>query len=67
MKTIAEEYVACIKLPSESFDRDTMVLRRRFGVVKDHVAPISERDLQNPHIKFFNDRNPGWREVYCIL
>ena len=62
-KTIAEDFMTSQQLPSDSFNRDTLVLRRRFGVMKGHVAAISERDLSNPHINFFNKHNPGWREV----
>ena len=62
-KMIAQEYVNSIKSSADSFDRESSVLKRRVGVVKHHVAPISEHDLKNPHIRFFNERNPGWREV----
>lgn len=61
-KKIAEDYVNSMKLPSEDFNRDTLVLKRRVGLIREHVAPISERDLANTHIKFFNDHNPGWRQ-----
>ncbi|CAI8030974.1 hypothetical protein GBAR_LOCUS17569 [Geodia barretti] len=40
----------------------TFCLRRRTVIVNTHMAEISERELQNPHIRFFNERNPGWRE-----
>ena len=28
-----------------------------------NLTILSEQDLQNPHIKFFVERNPGWRNV----
>ena len=56
-----------MKLPSEDFNRDTLVLKRRVGLIREHVAPISERDLANTHIKFFNDHNPGWRQVRLLV
>ena len=34
---------------------------------QQHVAPISDRDKQNPHIKFFSEKNPGWEKVYTII
>lgn len=64
-KEIAQEYIKSINSPEDSFDPETSVLKRRVGVVKEHVAPISSHSLKNPHIKFFNERNPGWREV-CV-
>jgi len=63
VKQIAEEFAGAVSWQDDSYDRDTFVLRRRIGVIKEHVAPISDRDLRNPHIKFFNERNSGWREV----
>jgi len=29
-----------------------------------HVAPLSEKDLANPHIAFFCEQNPGWQKVW---
>ena len=63
IKKIAEEFVRSIQSPEDEYDRDTFVLRRRTVIVNTHMAEISERELQNPHIRFFNERNPGWREV----
>ena len=62
-KRVAEDFVRSVQAPGDEYDRDTFVLRRRVGVANEHLAPISERDLQNPHINFFNQRNSGWREV----
>jgi hypothetical protein len=62
-KKIAEDFVRSIQSPEDEYDRDTFVLRRRTAIVNEHLAAISERELQNPHISFFNERNPGWREV----
>lgn len=61
-KKIAQDYVKSIN-SEDSFNPETSVLKRRVGVVKEHVAPISSHCLKNPHINFFNERNPGWREV----
>ena len=63
IKKIAEEFVRSIQSPEDEYDRDTFVLRRRTVIVNTHMAEISERDLQNPHVRFFKERNPGWREV----
>ena len=65
-KKVAEEFVAdCYNL--EEYDRETFIMRRRVGTMNDHVAPIYERHLQNPHIKFFNERNADWKKVhFCV-
>ena len=62
-KKIAEEFVRSVQSPGDECDRDTFVLRRRTATVHEQLAAISERDLQNPHIRFFNEHNPGWKEV----
>ena len=33
--------------------------------LQEHVAFISEEDLENPHIRYFDHLNPGWDKV-CI-
>ena len=30
---------------------------------QEHVAFISEEDLENPHIRYFDHLNPGWDKV----
>jgi hypothetical protein len=62
-KEIAEDFVSSVKVQGAEYDRETMVLRRRVGVVRQNMVTISERDMINPHIRFFNERNSGWREV----
>ena len=62
-KQIAEEFVRSIHTPMENYNRDTFLLHRRVGLVKAHQAAISQRDMQNPHIRFFLERNPEWTEV----
>ena len=62
-KQIAEDFVRGVQSPGDEYDRETFVLRRRTVVVNEHLVSISERDLLNPHIRFFNERNPGWRKV----
>jgi hypothetical protein len=37
--------------------------------LKKGVAPIREKDLKNPHIRYFLERNPGWEkgdELVCL-
>lgn len=62
-KKMAEDFVLNIKGESDGYDRDTMVLKRRVGTVRESTAPVSEKDLQHPYIKFFLERNSNWKEV----
>ena len=62
-KKIAEEYAMGMKNSSEDYDRDNLILRRRLSIVREGVASITERELQDPRIRFFSERNHDWREV----
>ena len=62
-KKIAEDYAVDMKNSSDTYDRDNLILRRRLGIVREGVAPITERELRDPRIRFFSERNHGWREV----
>jgi hypothetical protein len=42
---------------------------RSLGQVKAGLAEIEERELAHPRIRFFQERNPGWRqgeELMCV-
>ena len=58
-----DEMAYSAKLPSETYDPDTGVLHREYSHLKEYVAPITDAELKNPHIKFFVEQNPGWMKV----
>ncbi len=31
--------------------------------LQEYVSKITEQDRKNPHIKFFENINPGWNKV----
>ena len=47
------------------YNPETFVVEHEGIILDESSSVVTERDLQNPHIKFFVDRNPGWRKV-CI-
>ena len=49
-KKIAEDYTTSIRSSSDSYDRDSFILKRRVGFVKESVAQITERELQDYRI-----------------
>lgn len=52
-----------------SFDTLLTQLNKMFNcacfyhLLQKHVAPVSEKDLNNPHIAFYCRQNPGWQKV----
>ena len=47
-----------------SYNPDTFVIENEDSCLAENLTVLSEQDLQNPHIKFFVERNPGWKKVY---
>ena len=45
------------------YNPETFVIEQEEVILKESLSVVTERDLQNPHIKFFFERNPGWRKV----
>lgn len=66
-RSLLNDFAQSIRFPDESYDEDTFVLKRELSYVKSHVAPLTERDLQNPHIAFFTQQNSGWTKGHCMF
>ena len=47
----------------ENYNEETCVLALRKGVLRGGLLPVTEQDLQNPHIKYFVEHNPGYTHV----
>ena len=61
----AEVYVNS-KPDKAKYNPETFVIEQDCSHVMENLAVLSEHELQNPHIKFFVERNPGWKKVcYC--
>ena len=45
----------------EVYDKSTYVLHREASALRDDVAPLTPEDLENPDIRYFVERNPGWQ------
>lgn len=66
-RNLLNEFAGSVCMSNETYNPDTFVLERELSNLKSHVAPISEEDLENPHIRFFTDRNPGWKNGHCMF
>lgn len=54
---------------SYSYEEGLLIPKETKDCLKDFVAPIHEKHLQNPHIKFFAEANPDWKkgvELVCM-
>lgn len=65
MKNILDEFAMSVKRPTETYDPNTHVIsaERNYSQLKDYLTTLSKQDLENPHIKYFVEKNPGWQKV----
>ena len=65
MKKILDEFAMSVKRQGETYDPDTNVIsaQRNYSQLKEHVIALSKRNLDDPRINFFMERNPGWKMV----
>ena len=66
-KDMINDFAQSVKGPSEVFDQETFVLKREKVKLKQGVADITDKELEDPHIKFFAERNPGWAKGHQLL
>ena len=67
-KDLINKFVEGFNGPSDIFDRETSVYKRERSKIKQGaVAELTEKDLQDPHIKFFAERNPGWTKGHQLI
>ena len=62
----AESFVSMMGNQAK-YHPETFVIEQEEICLKESLSTITERDLQNPHIKFFVERNPGWTKVRTYL
>ena len=65
MKNIVDEYAASIKRPRESYNPTSHVIsaERNYSQLKEYLTTLSKQDLENRHIRYFIEKNPGWQKV----
>lgn len=51
----------------ERFDLETGTVQKPQNRLKDHVAPLNERDLEDPDIRFFAERNPRYMDGHGLI
>ena len=58
----AETYISS-KAGRAKFNPETFVIEQEDSYVAENLTVLSEHELKNPHVKFFVERNPGWKKV----
>lgn len=64
---LINEYGLSVKSSREVYNAETFVLERERTAIKESVAPLSKESLNEPHIKFFVERNPGWMKGHQLI
>ena len=59
----AETYIKS-KPGRANFNPETFVIEQEDSHVVENLTVLSEHELKNPHVKFFVERNPGWKKVH---
>eukprot|EP00731_Ephydatia_muelleri_P012586 Em0006g1480a len=62
MKALIDQIALSVKQPTENYNQETCVLEREYSYIKEHVAPITDDELKNPHISSLHRAEPRMEE-----
>ncbi len=66
-KSLLNDFADSIRFPGEKYNPETFILERELTHLKSHVAGITPEDMENPHVNFFAEQNPGWSKGHCMI
>ena len=65
LKKIIDNFARSGLHEEDTYDEKTnIIIPQKVNHLPESLSAVSEKDLQNPHIKFFVERNPGYTKVY---
>jgi len=64
---IINDFAKKVKLPEEVYDPVKFVLKRETVAMKEFVSEPDQADMDDPNVKFFIERNPGWSKGHQLL
>ncbi len=64
---LIDNFAKEVSMKGDVYDPKRCVIERTLSNMKDFVAPLTERELENPHIKFFHETNPGWQRGHQLI
>ena len=62
-KKVLSEYAHSVMTKKDKYNPDTCILEQGKTQLKDSLQAVTEQDLQNPHVKYFIEKNPNWVKV----
>ncbi|KJE95155.1 hypothetical protein CAOG_05637 [Capsaspora owczarzaki ATCC 30864] len=66
-KTVMDGFGRAMTSPSEQYDAVHGVIERKNSHLKKGIAEISEKDKQDPHIRYFEEQNPDWQQGHQLV
>ena len=63
IKKIIDDYGQSELHEGDTYDEETNIIKQEVAHLPENLTAVSEKDLMNPHIKFFVERNPGYKKV----
>ena len=60
VKKVINDFAMTTKPPSAIYNPETFVIKQEIERIKPGVVEFSKKELNDPHIKFFVERVPGW-------
>ena len=64
---LIDNFAEEVRMEGDVYDPKRCVIERTISSTKEFVAPISAQELKNPHIKFFQETNPGWQQGHQLV
>ncbi len=64
---IIDDFAAKMAMKGDVYYPERCVIERNLSSIKEFVAPLTSQELQNPHIKFFQETNPGWDKGHQLV
>ena len=68
-KIFADFAETIIKLKGDraKYNPETFVIEMEETHLLENMTTLSPHELENPHVKFFVERNPGWKKVNSFI
>ena len=66
-KKLIEDLANSLRRPSDKYNAEDFILEMEEFCTSGFSRPVSRADMENKHISFFVDRNPGWRKGHCMF
>ncbi len=64
---IIDNFAAKMAMKGDVYYPERCVIERNLASIKEFVAPLTSQELQNPHVKFFQETNPGWDKGHQLV